>query len=182
MWVIEAAKSEAPLYWDGGDWSSNQLRAVKYSRREGAERTMINIASDMRRDDMRVVAEKEVTFADMTTVVPGLEFRCGSRDTNPLADRNFPGPDHWDQHKNGDRVCSFCGSLHPDDFVDIIKLKADGQGGAVHRSDKGYKWYAQRAGTTNAMDGGIKFYTWHGEGPEFAKRVNEQLDRIDATT
>lgn len=122
------------------------------------------------------------TLMDMTTVVDGPGFRCGSRDSNPIADCQFPGPDVWLQHKNGDRVCSFCGSLHPDDFVEIIRLKADGQGGDVHRSDKGYKWYAQRAGVTNAMNGGIKFYTWHGEGADFAARVNEHLSRLTMMT
>lgn len=120
----------------------------------------------------------DVRLHDVTKVV-GYAFRCGSRDYNPLADRQFPGLDAWRQHPNGDRVCSFCGSLHPDDFVEIIRLKADGKGGAVHRSDKGYKWYAQRAGTTNAMDGGIKFYTWHGGGEGFADRVNAQLSRLN---
>lgn len=122
--------------------------------------------------------DDEVKLSDVVTVVEGSAFRCGSRDSSPMGDRVFPGPDVWQQHKNGDRVCSFCGSLHPDDFVEIIKLKADGKGGDVHRSDKGYKWYAQREGVSNAMNGGIKFYTWHGQGDDFATKVNEQLDRL----
>lgn len=96
---------------------------------------------------------------------------------SPLRDL-APNGDAWLKHTNGDRVCSYCGSLHPDDFVEIIRLKAEGKGGHLGRSDKGYKWYANRAGVSNAGDGGIKFYTWHSPGGDFAERVNAQLDAI----
>lgn len=52
-WVIEASEVSAPLYWDGGDWSRNHLRAVRFSRQIDAQRIMIRIDPSMRRDDMR---------------------------------------------------------------------------------------------------------------------------------
>ncbi|HEX5426631.1 MAG TPA: hypothetical protein VFW94_24135 [Candidatus Acidoferrales bacterium] len=77
--------------------------------------------------------------------------------------------DHWDRHKsNGDRVCSYCGSLHPDDFLRLVHEAATAPDDASHGtvpeiepSDKGYKIYVHQPGVRNAMEGGIKFYTHH---------------------
>jgi acyl-CoA reductase-like NAD-dependent aldehyde dehydrogenase len=52
-WVVEAAHATTPLYWDGGDWSGNHMRAVRFARKVDADRIMVNIPADMRRDDMR---------------------------------------------------------------------------------------------------------------------------------
>lgn len=68
----------------------------------------------------------------------------------------------WRKEKNGDRTCSYCGSLHPDDMIDIMYGYIEGKEGyEFEPSDKGYKIYAKRAGVKNAMEGGIKFYTNH---------------------
>lgn len=79
------------------------------------------------------------------------------------------GQDHWDRHKsNGDRVCSFCGSLHPEDFFRLVHEAATAPEDAprntvpsIEPSDKGYKAYVHQPGVRNAMEGGIKFYTQH---------------------
>ncbi|RWX72567.1 hypothetical protein [Mesorhizobium sp. M2A.F.Ca.ET.039.01.1.1] len=91
-------------------------------------------------------------------------FRCRDRDNNPLADRSFPGFDHWRKQPNGDRTCSFCGSLHEDDFLEIIDAYARGEPGySFDPTTKGYKRYAHRPGVQNASQGGIKFYGWHAD-------------------
>lgn len=77
--------------------------------------------------------------------------------------------DHWQRFKsNGNRVCSYCGSLHPDDMFALVKASADAPDDAdyrsvveIERSDKGYKIYVQQPGVRNAMEGGIKFYIQH---------------------
>ena len=71
--------------------------------------------------------------------------------------------DHWDRFKfNGDRVCSFCGSLHPDDFLKYVQESAkDDSSVQIEPSDKRYKIYVSRPSVRNAHEGGIKFYTWH---------------------
>lgn len=93
---------------------------------------------------------------------PEKMMRCGSRDQNPVADRAFPGDDTWETRGDGTRVCSFCGSLHEDDFIDIVEhyVKGD-EGYSFDPSTKAYKFYAHRPGTSNGSVGGIKFYTWH---------------------
>lgn len=51
-WVIEAGVTHSPIYWDGGDWSSNNMRAVRFSRKVDAERIMINLPDEARRPEM----------------------------------------------------------------------------------------------------------------------------------
>lgn len=75
---------------------------------------------------------------------------------------NCPRPYSWSILPNKDRVCTYCGSLHPDDMIDIMyKFIQREEGYSFNPSDKGYKVYASRGGVINASDGGIKFYTWH---------------------
>lgn len=79
------------------------------------------------------------------------------------------GQDRWQKHKsNGDRVCSFCGSLHPEDFFRLVHESATAPEDAernevveIEPSDKRYKVYIHQPGVRNAMEGGIKFYTPH---------------------
>ena len=76
------------------------------------------------------------------------------------------GLDRWQEHKsNGDRVCSFCGSLHPVDFLALVARSAAGEDVNIEGTDKRYKIYVRRSSVVNAMEGGIKFYTWHFDTP-----------------
>lgn len=103
---------------------------------------------------------------------------CGRRQDTWAGSRGMPvhgerafekGQDHWDRHKsNGDRVCSFCGSLHPEDFFRLVHEAAtapeDAKRGScveIEPSDKGYKIYVHQPRVRNAMEGGIKFYMQH---------------------
>jgi hypothetical protein len=80
-----------------------------------------------------------------------------------------PELDHWEKFKsNGNRVCSFCGSMHPDDFFAVVKAAAEApEDGQYHQvadiepSDKGYKIYVHQPGVRNAHEGAIKFYKYH---------------------
>lgn len=73
------------------------------------------------------------------------------------------GLDRWQRHRNGDRVCSFCGSLHLEDFTALVEQALqDGSDVQIEPSDKAYKVYVNRPSVKSAMEGGIKFYTWHG--------------------
>ena len=100
---------------------------------------------------------------------------CGRRKYDQFAP-GFPahkghdqeGQDRWEKHKsNGDRVCSFCGSLHPDDFFRLVHEAATApileysKMVRIEPSDKGYKVYVHQPGVRNAMEGGIKFYKQH---------------------
>lgn len=114
------------------------------------------------------VVEEDPPFSSLVDELPE-PMRCPRRDENCLADRNFPGPDCWQKFKsNGNRVCSFCGSLHPEDFLRLVKEAAETpenvpyqEGVSIEQSDKGYKIYVHQPGVRNASEGGIKFYTMH---------------------
>lgn len=69
----------------------------------------------------------------------------------------------WSTEKDGSRTCPHCGSLHPDDFLDIVwRFGRDEEGYHFSTTDKGwYKFYANRPGLVSALDGGIKFYGEH---------------------
>lgn len=112
------------------------------------------------------IIEEPPTYASLVEVLPE-PLTCRSR-----MDQNGPwehgeGLDHWDRFKiNQDRVCSFCGSLHPDDFIRYVeasvKTDSDVQ---IEPSDKRYKIYVSHPCVRNAHEGGIKFYTWHLAAP-----------------
>lgn len=71
--------------------------------------------------------------------------------------------DHWRDMPDGTRTCSYCGSLHTDDVVDILYNYIEDPSYHFSTTDKGYKLYANRPGTMNSSQGGIKYYTWHDD-------------------
>ena len=122
------------------------------------------------------VIQQEQNFLDLVEELPE-PIRCPRRSEGLEI---TPGPDHWQRFKsNGNRVCSYCGSLHPDDFFAIVKTVADAGPNAdwqpvpsIEPSDKSYKIYVRQPSVRNAHEGGIKFYTMHL--PE--KVIDEQQD------
>ena len=92
---------------------------------------------------------------------------CGRRGPNPsLQTASHHGdieePDSWDKGVDGYRVCSYCGSLHEDDFWDIADKYMSGDPDyEVTFTDKDYKLYARKRSTKNASLGAIKFYLHH---------------------
>lgn len=91
-------------------------------------------------------------------------FCCGSRRSQTGVTDKL---DYWQKFKsNGDRVCSYCGSLHFDDFRKLVLDATDDNSTiSIEPSDKDYKVYVIRAGVRNAYEGGIKFYMWHAVHP-----------------
>ena len=74
----------------------------------------------------------------------------------------FNGEATWRAEPDGSRTCSYCGSLHADDFVEIMEQYAAGvEGYRFSTTTKGYKAYGNRPGVANASQGGIKFYADH---------------------
>lgn len=69
--------------------------------------------------------------------------------------------DHW-QTVGADRVCSYCGSMHPDEFISWCEdaIKVDSKV-SIDSTDKPYKVYIHRPGVSNASEGAIKFYLPH---------------------
>jgi hypothetical protein len=132
------------------------------------------------------IVEEQPEFSTLVDVLPD-PMLCGRRSENPLASQTFPGPDHWEKFKsNGNRVCSYCGSLHPDDMFALVKACAEAPDDApynsvveVEQSDKSYKVYVHQPGVRNAHEGGIKFYMQHlprGEDGKIAVTDVQQVE------
>ena len=68
------------------------------------------------------------------------EHQCPRRDEGPAG--AYPGLDTW-RDRNGERSCSFCGSLHPDDFMAAVRDRRV----VVGPTDKNYKVYVELAPT-----------------------------------
>lgn len=105
--------------------------------------------------------------------IKGEAQTCGRRKYEGIHEQ-AENIDTWDLIGE-DRVCSFCGSLHPEDFKKICELviETKGEKAEVEGSTKGYKFYAKRTGVKNAGMGGIKFYTHHVMGRDNDTFINE---------
>jgi hypothetical protein len=143
------------------------------------------------------IIERDPPFSELVDPLDG-SMTCGRRyDTWAGIEGKFlvhgtvqEGLDHWNKFKsNGDRVCSYCGSLHWDDFTALVKQSSEASEDVDYKSvveiepsDKGYKIYVHQRGVRNASEGGIKFYTQHiprDENGEFiiTKEQNEEFAR-----
>lgn len=72
----------------------------------------------------------------------------------------IPEEDNWRVLPNGDRVCSYCGSLHPDDMLVFCRDAMDPSNPKwVEMTDKMYKFYLHPM--ENASKSAIKFYLMH---------------------
>lgn len=97
---------------------------------------------------------------------------CGRRTGSPI-EAKFPPPDTWRVEPNGDRTCSFCGSLHHEDWERLANACLDPESGIEFDvTDKYYKFYVRQPGIKNAAEGGIKFYIHHTPSNEWAARMN----------
>lgn len=96
-------------------------------------------------------------------------------------------PDTWDRGPDGNRTCSYCGSLHPEDFFALVKRAADAGPDcnddvpSISPSDKGYKIYVRQKAVRNAGEGGIKFYTQHLPRPVPQERHDEYSKAIQVS-
>ncbi len=72
-------------------------------------------------------------------------------------------PDSWNFMPDGNRTCSYCGSIHPEDMVRLVSkcIHSNAEEVRIEPSDKKYKTYVWQKGIVNASQGGIKFYMWH---------------------
>lgn len=160
-----------------------QLQAVSRPFAELANRLVL----DLPRNPERTVALRKLLEAKDATV-RALLFKDGARDAvEPEGEKlicperkNVPHQadkpsDNWRVMPNGDRTCSFCGSLHPDDYMRLLKLAADEASHVTceRASGKAYKWYVDQPGVLNASEGGIKFYTWHIPNDAWAADATE---------
>ena len=82
---------------------------------------------------------------------------CPSR----LAQRGPGESDYWFKVSNGHQ-CSYCGSMHPDDFIKHCNKVIGGEVGfGLEKATNKDKIYLSTPGVSNAHDGCIKFYGYH---------------------
>ena len=100
--------------------------------------------------------------------------KCGRREEMPYIPKGIPEFDTWRKLPNGDRTCSFCGSLHHDDFLRLARDAADPTKPVwvEKATGKNYKYYVHQKDVENAMVGGIKFYTQHTPDQAWVDEIN----------
>ncbi len=67
----------------------------------------------------------------------------------------------WDWGPDDNRTCSCCGSIHPDDLMEICRKTLVDDRYGVEGATKSYKVYVRQPGVVNAGHGAIKFYMHH---------------------
>lgn len=88
--------------------------------------------------------------------------RCGRRDDAFSFNRDDgEAPDTWDLGPDGNRTCSYCGSIHPDDLMAICEKAITDERYGIEGTVKNYKVYVRQPGVRNASEGAIKFYRQH---------------------
>ncbi len=86
---------------------------------------------------------------------------CGRRGESRLGATRDRLPDTWDLGPDGNRTCSYCGSIHFDDLMRICRLTLEDERYAIEGTTKSYKVYVRQPGVRNASEGAIKFYMAH---------------------
>lgn len=127
------------------------------------------IGAKCRTPDCDGIISEAPTFASLVDELPE-PMTCGRRDGGG------GGLDRWQKFKsNGNRVCSYCGSLHQDDMFALVRDAASVDSKVkISPSDKSYKIYVRQPGVRNAHEGGIKFYTHHLPDP-LPANANEEF-------
>lgn len=85
------------------------------------------------------------------------------------------------EEPNGDYTCSYCGSLHPEQMMEIIDhiIRHKTKDGVSISCGKPGKYYIKRPSITNASEGAIKFYADHLHSVEgFCKSPTELKEHI----
>lgn len=78
--------------------------------------------------------------------------------------------DTWEL-RGKDKCCSFCGSLHPERVLELVRENGSS---IIEMSTKGYKWYVNQPNVPNAAFGGIKYYRHH-DTQEFIDELNRLI-------
>ena len=108
-----------------------------------------------------------------------LGFLCPRRAGTPSS-WPWPAQDVW-RVVGPDRVCSFCGSVHPEDLRALLP-NVDGDQVHLDIADRRHKIYIRRPEVPNAGAGAIKFYLVHGlpnSDKAFWDLLNEKVKLSD---
>ena len=118
--------------------------------------------------------ENEYDVIDKSEVVQLKRQTCMRRMNEFGGQERNENIDHWKVYPNGDRCCSYCGSLHPEDV--IKKIKEHGFG-VIGQTTKNYKFYVGTNASVRTNDShGQKYYRQH-DTEEFIQQWNELIDK-----
>lgn len=95
--------------------------------------------------------------------IVGDKHLCPRRAETPF---HYTLYDVWEK-RGGQICCSYCGSMSPDSVLEEVKKYGMG---IIRGTSKGYKWYIDIPGVSNASEGGIKFYRQHAT-PDFRSKL-----------
>ncbi|SHG91360.1 hypothetical protein [Bradyrhizobium erythrophlei] len=153
-----------------GDGKMPQLNPLSYSSQSKSGKRTKSLHEPLRMFRLR---QRLFCFAGRQ--------RCGERGEGAST------PDTWDLGPDDNRTCSHCGSIHPDDLMEICRKTLVDDRYGIEGTTKSYKVYVRQPGVRNASEGAIKFYKWHApESPTeedqelFARACRVTRERFDA--
>lgn len=158
-WAYLMKSPNGAFHWYG--YHDDQSRA-----------TPMNIDhEDLLAEDWVVVDE-----AAVRALKPEATFNCPRRREQGMLNPDDPAHlfDHWREHAHlapGARSCSYCGSVHPDDFMQAVRAGVE-----VGPTDKNYKAYMTGPGFDHA-----KFYYQHlsvEQRGKFVQMINDKTMKI----
>lgn len=120
--------------------------------------------------------EKEYSVIEPSEVEALERMTCGRRMNDWGPWEREPYRDFWKTLPNGDKVCSFCGSLSPDNVLAIVEKHGVG----CIEVAKSYKWYVRQPDVKNALEGGIKYYRYH-DTPGFIDAVKAAIEEAKSS-
>lgn len=110
-------------------------------------------------------------YAWLPTVDTGEKQTCKRRMNEIGPQERAENLDTWEM-RGKDKCCSYCGSLHPDRVLELVRELGTS---IIKTTDKGYKWYVKQPDVPNAMFGGIKYYRQH-DTQEFLDELNKLIE------
>lgn len=138
-----------------GDWKLPQLNPVSSSSHTASGRRTFHCYEPtwLFRWRQRVFALRAITIAAAAA-------KAGLGQSSAFGgDKELP--DTWDIGPDGNRTCSYCGSIHTHDLMVICRKTLIDERYGVEGTDKSYKVYVKQPNVRNASEGAIKFYMAH---------------------
>lgn len=165
-WAYIKADEKGDIAWRGFFWGKPDW----------------NYASYLNLDDRKLNTEWVIVDEDeVRSRLPVATHNCGRRgesfrrDTTPIPGEFFD----WYSTERGYRSCSYCGGMHQDDFMELVRTRA----GTIVPTDKSYKAYLRYAeaephkkfisGTTSTKGD-------TPPGPNWVRATEELLDSCDS--
>lgn len=106
--------------------------------------------------------------------------KCGRRAEGWHGQTEEELPDTWDIGPDGNRTCSYCGSIHYDDLIAICRKALTDPRYGLDGTTKSYKIYVTQPNVRNASEGAIKFYMVHvpNEVPDEHQELYREVMRL----